>query len=274
MINSLFKKIVASRYFESIIIAVILTNCILIGVETYFSNPLISFIQSFALFIFTIEVVLRYFSSNTNKEYFYEGWNIFDLSIVLISFIPESLFSDSSTISAIRVLRVFRVLRLLRVSDEIKLIISVLVKSCSALFYNAIFFSIFLYLYSIIGVTLFQLPEFDDNSLSSEKIEILELYNKNAPNAPVNSPDPYDSLHETMFTLFRVLTGEDWTDIRYNLVYASELELIDVSQTTITLYHVSWVILSAFLLLNLVVGAILNNYNIIMSEIRERKKKL
>ena len=46
MITSLLKKIVTSKYFESIIIAVILTNCILIGVETYFSNPLISSIQS------------------------------------------------------------------------------------------------------------------------------------------------------------------------------------------------------------------------------------
>ena len=76
-----------------------------------------------------------------------------------------------------------------------------------------------------------------------------------------------------MFTLFRILTAEDWTDVRYNLIYASELKLVTSSKTTITLYHVSWVILSAFLLLNLVVGAILNNYNIIMTEIREEKKK-
>ena len=127
------------------------------------------------------------------------------------------------------------------------MIISVLVKSCSALFYNAIFFSIFLYLYSIIGVTLFELPDIDDQSLPPEKIEVLELYLENAPNAPVISADPYDSLHETMFTLFRILTAEDWTDIRYNLVYASELGLISTSKGIITAYHVSWVILSAFL---------------------------
>ena len=270
---TLFKKILDFKYFESFIIFVILTNCVLIGVETYGTNPIIQTIQSFALFVFTFEIVVRYFSSSTTKEYFSQGWNIFDLSIVLISYIPESLFSDSATISAIRVLRVFRVLRLLRVSDEIKLIISVLVKSFSALFYNAIFFSIFLYLYAIIGVTLFKMPELDDQSLSPEKIEILEIYHNTAPNTPLNSPDPYDSLHETMFTLFRVLTAEDWTDLRYNLVYASELKLVTSSKTTITLYHVSWVILSAFLLLNLVVGAILNNYNIIMTEIREEKKK-
>ena len=177
MIKDLASKLVSSKYFEGFIIFIILVNCTLIGVETYFSNPLISFIQSFALFIFTIEIGVRYLSSDNIKKYFSQGWNVFDLSIVLISFIPESLFSDSATVSAIRVLRVFRVLRLLRISDEIKLIIAVLVKSCSALFYNAIFFFIFLYLYSIIGVTLFKIP--DEQSLSAEKIPILELYKSN-----------------------------------------------------------------------------------------------
>jgi len=271
MNENLFKRITNSNIFESFIILTILINCLLIGVETYFSNFLISSIQSVALFIFVIEVIIRYFSSRNNKEYFCEPWNVFDLFIVLISLIPESLFTDSSTISAIRVLRVFRVLRLLRVSDEIKLIITVLSKSFSALFYNAVFFSIFLYLYSIIGTTLFQMPEFSDESDSYHKVEILEMYHKHAYNAPVNSPDPYGSLHETSFTLFRILTLEDWTDIRYNLIYACELKLLKVSKVVVNIYHVTWVILSSFLLLNLVVGAILNNYNIAMNEIRQKK---
>ena len=47
---------------------------------------------------YSIEIIIRYFSSSSTKEYFYESWNIFDLSIVLISLIPESLFSDTSTL--------------------------------------------------------------------------------------------------------------------------------------------------------------------------------
>ena len=268
--NNLFKKIATSNIFESFIVCVILINCTLIGVETYFSNSLISSIQSIALFIFTTEIIIRYFASKSSKEYFSDYWNIFDLTIVLISLIPESLFTDSTTISAIRILRVFRVLRLLRVSDEIKLIITVLFKSLSALFYNGVFFSIFLYLYAIIGTTLFQLPKTDNNS-SAYEIEILELYHKHAYNAPINSPDPYGSLHEASFTLFRILTLEDWTDIRYNLTYACELKLLKASRLVVNIYHISWVILSTFLLLNLVVGAILNNYQISMREMREKK---
>ena len=83
-----------------------------------------------------------------------DSWNVFDLSIVLICFIPESLFENTSTITTLRVLRVFRVLRLLRFNKEIKLIVSVLVKSMKSLFYNFVLFIVFVFIFNS-GVTLF-----------------------------------------------------------------------------------------------------------------------
>ena len=91
-----------------------------------------------------------------------------------------------------------------------------------------------------------------------------------APNAPIISPDPYGTLSESMFSLFRILTGEDWTDIRYNLLIAADLDLINASAWMVTFFHVIWYIISAFLLLNLLVGAILNNYQVIMQESRSQ----
>ena len=172
---------------------------------------------------------------------------------------------------ALRVVRVFRVLRLLRATKEIKVMITVLVKSMSALFYNVVMFCIFVYLFAIVGVGLFRLP--DPDTLSGEQLANYEKLVEMAPNAPTNSPDPYGTLHEATFTLFRALTGEDWTDLRYNLVTASELGVIKVSPTVITMFHVLWFVLSAFLLLNLVVGAIVNNYQLAIQEAEEEEKK-
>ncbi|MEC7405367.1 MAG: ion transporter [Bacteroidota bacterium] len=269
--KSTLKALVANRLFESAIIGVILINSVLIGVETYFTNSTITSIQLLCLVIFTVEVVLRMAASDTAKEYFSDGWNVFDFTIVAISFVPESMFENAQMVSAIRVLRVFRVLRLLRTSEEIKLIVSVLARSFRSLFYNAIFFSIFLYLYAVIGVTLFKLPDY--NSAQPALQAKLDTYAQLAPNAPVVSPDPYGTLDETMFTLFRILTGEDWTDLKYNLDKAAELEIIPTTKLVVNAYHVSWFILSAFLLLNLVVGAILNNYQVIMEETKAQKEK-
>jgi len=256
----LASKLVESKWFETFIVTVILINCLFIGVETYVVNNFIENLQLICLVIFALEIIIRMFASRSAKEYFGSAWNVFDLIIVIIGLIPESLFENSATLSTLRVLRVFRVLRLLKASDEIKLIISVLVKSIRTLFYNGIFFCIFVYLFAVIGVTLFKLP-----APSSPEIKIkLERLAELAPNAPVNSEDPYGTLGESFFTLFRLMTGEDWTDLRYNLITASELDVVEVSPTVITIYHVIWFILAAFLLLNLVVGAIINNYQIIM----------
>jgi voltage-gated sodium channel len=138
------------------------------------------------------------------------------------------------------------------------------------LFYNVAFFSIFLYLFAIVGVAMFKLP--DPEKLSPAERTKYELYIAEAPHAPNNSPEPFGTLHESMFTLFRVMTGDDWTDVRYNLLSARECGLLKVPPAAITLYHVCWFVISAFLLLNLVVGAILNNYQIVMEEQRKRRE--
>jgi voltage-gated sodium channel len=46
-----------------------------------------------------------------------------------------------------------------------------------------------------------------------------------------------------------------------------------VSPTFVTAFHVLWFILSAFLLLNLVVGAIVNNYQLAIEEADKGKEE-
>lgn len=269
-IVSFCNRLSKSHSFENFIIFIILLNSVLIGVQISFNHPIIEFVQASALVIFTVEIFIRLIGSDTYKEYFTDPWNIFDVTLVAIAYIPENVFENHSLLVAFRVLRVFRVLRLLKAFPEIRLILSVLSKSMSALTYNALFFFIFMYLFSIIGVVLFKLPE--AQTATQEQLIVLEEYNKIAPNAPTCSIDPYHDILETWFTLFRILTGEDWTDIRYNLIVASDMQLINVNHFIITFYHVTWFSLAAFLLLNLLVGAILNNYTIIMQEQREKEK--
>lgn len=257
------------KFFEWSITTIILINSLLIGVETYVNSEAITVIQNIILGIFTIEILLRFIAADSVNSFFKDAWNVFDLSLVLIGYIPATLFANASAVMALRVLRVFRVLRLLRASKGIKVMVNALVKSFSALFYNLIFFLIFVYLFAIVGNALFKLP--DPSTLNEDKLAKYEMLLEIAPNAPTNSPDPYGTLDESMFTLFRALTGEDWTDLRYNLDTASELGLVPVSKGVITMYHVIWFIFSAFLLLNLVVGAIVNNYQAAMDESEQEK---
>lgn len=270
-VKDICKSLTTNKFFELSIIAVILANSVLIGVETYTDNPTIKLIQEIILGIFTVEILLRFIAADNIKSFFKEGWNIFDLTLVIIGYIPETMVANASMMMALRVLRVFRVLRLLRTAKEIKVIITVLIRSFSAMIYNVFLFIIFVYLYAIIGVGLFRLPNPD--TLTGQAKANYEKYVELAPNSPNNSPDPFGTLDEAMFTLFRELTGEDWTDLRYNHVTASNLGVIQASPAVINIYHISWFVLAAFLLLNLVTGAIINNYQNVKDEMDAKEKE-
>lgn len=252
------RKICSNKWFELVITIIIVVNSALIGLETYVKSDAISRVQDIILGVFTVEIIMRFIAAKDVRSFFRSGWNLFDLSLVIIGYVPDSLMPNSSAMMALRVLRVLRVLRLLRASKEIKLIVTVLLKSITSMFCNMLLYLIFIYLFAIIGVGLFRMP--DPQTLSGEELVRYEEYKRVAPNNPDNSSDPYGSLDEAMFSLFRVMTGEDWTDLRYNLVTASEMGIIKTPTVVVTLFHVFWFIIAAFLLLNLVTGAILNNY--------------
>lgn len=271
MNKSFAKAITGNRLFEIVIILIIIINSILIGVETSYSAFWIWLTQKIILGIFTIEIVLRFLAADNLKSFFKDGWNLFDLTLVIIGYIPASIAVNASAMMALRVLRVFRVLRLLRVSKEIKLIISVLLKSMKSMFYNVILFVIFIYLFAIVGVGLFRMPRPDTLDVAQQ--QKYELYMDQALNVAQSSPDPFSSVGEAMFTLFRELTGDDWASIRYNHSLASEYGLISCSTAVVNLFHIIWVVISAFLLLNIVTGAIINNYEVVLREQQEKQKE-
>ena len=57
---------------------------------------------------FVIEILIRFFSETNKKDFFKNGWNIFDFSIIGIALIPSS-----GSLSVLRALRIFRAMRLL-----------------------------------------------------------------------------------------------------------------------------------------------------------------
>lgn len=259
--------LVYSKKFEFFIMVIILMNCVVIGMETYQSRPVFDNINFACLIIYTIEISLRFIVRDSLKSFFTSGWNLFDLFIVIAGYIPEDISPNAGVLAVLRVLRVFRILKLFKTNLELRLIISVMIRSMRALTYNALVMLIFMYVFAIAGVYLFKLPTAD--TATPEQMKQLAVLLEQAPHAPANADDPYGSLTEAMFTLLRCMSGDDWTDLRYNLVTASRMNLIPVSPVVVSIFHIFWYVFAAFLLINLVVGAVINNYQ----EIMETEKK-
>ena len=233
-------KIAHSNWFSNFITVVIIINAILIGVQTEVHSAIINNVQHTILGIFILEIFIRFFGRNSTKEYFGNYWNWFDITIVAIALIPPSLFADGAALSALRVARVFRVIRMFKAFPELQLLVRVLLRSFQSVYFACLLLLVFMYMYSVIGVTLF-------NDLTTVET------------AHQDSVDPFGNIGEAFFSLFRVTTGEDWTDLRYDL-------MAKTSPFIMNAYFISWYVMSAFLLVNIVFGAIINNYEVVYAE--------
>lgn len=273
LIKSLSKKIVLNNYFENIVVSIIMFNSIIIGLETYSPNNKIYAILNMACLIFYIfEIIVRYFASKDLKSYLYDGWNIFNILVVLVCFIPENIFENATALAALRIARIFRVMLLFKNNREMRLITSVMIKSMKSLTYNFMVILIFMYIFALSGTYMFKLPNAE--TATPEVKAKLEQLHEIAPHAPGNADDPYGTLGEATFTLLRTTTGDDWTDLRYNLITASRMGLINLPPFVVSLFHIVWYILSAFLLLNLIVASVVSNYQYIMDkETKEEQEK-
>ncbi len=227
--NMHVRRLVDSAVFNSVVVAVILVNAVLIGISTYTTDATalraIAAIETVCVLIYLVEIVLRFVARDSTSAFLRDGWNIFDLVIIIAAIIPAS----NGIGPVLRILRVFRVLRLVKTIPELRLIVTVLLRSVASMKYVALLAAILFYVYAVIGVKLFG--------------------GSGHPMQPY-----FSSVHEACFTLFRILTGDDWTQMRYELAQAGH------PLAAFTAFQVSWIVVATFLLVNLIVGAVINNY--------------
>jgi voltage-gated sodium channel len=217
-----FRTIAESSWFNALSIWIVVINAVLIGALTYAPEARwISLKLDAIVYLFIVELAIRFLGRRSTREFFADGWNLFDLILIIAAFLPES----GELAPIVRVLRVFRVLRLVRTIPELRTIVTVLGKSVISMKWIGLLAFICFYVFALAGHKLFGQIQ----------------------------PAEFGSLHESLFTLFRLLTQDDWTSLRN----AAVAEKGWIWPTT---YHITWIILATFILINLVVGAIINNY--------------
>ena len=222
--QALAKRIVEARFFNPLIIGLIIFNAVLIGAETsqdFYSryHETVKILNGLILVVFIVEAVLKITAVWPHpRRYFGDAWNVFDFSIVVLSLIPAT----GSLAMLARLLRLLRVLRLISAIPELRLIVSTLVRSLPGMGHVILLMSIIFYIYAVLGFHLFS----------------------------AHDPTHWGNLGLSMLTLFRVVTLEDWTDVMYQAMSLHPLAWI---------YFVSFVILGTFVVINLFIAVVLNN---------------
>ena len=130
--------------------------------------------------IFIAEAIIR-ITAFGFKEYFKEGWNIFDFIVVIGSIISifislalslttgnQQSVPIKGAVTIIRTFRIMRVVRLIRRAKSLQLIFNTFVITLPALMNIGALLLLLLYLYSVVGVYLF--GEVQRNGIFSDNL--------------------------------------------------------------------------------------------------------
>lgn len=243
------KSIVESKFFQGLILATILLAGIVVGIQTYkgfaIENAFIlNALDKVILGIFVIEALIKILAEgNRPQNYFRNPWNVFDFAIVAACLIEPIIQVGADFLPVLRLARILRVLRLVSAIPKLQLLVSCLLRSLPSMFYVSILLFILFYIYGTMAVFLY------------------------AENDPIH----FRNLQTSILSLFRVVTLEDWTDVMYINMYGSEnygyssMDLIKWSPTSsasplgAAVFFVSFVLIGTMIVLNLVIGVIMNS---------------
>ncbi len=218
------RRLVNHPFFDHFIIATILLNAAILGLETSAGlheeyERWFSLVHAVILGIFILEAIAKIWAvAPRYRLYFGNGWNLFDFSIVVLSLIPAS----GPFAMLARLLRLLRVLRLISTIPELRLIVTTLVRSIPSMGNVLVLMSIIFYIYAVAGYHLFH----------------------------EHDPTHWRNLGISLLTLFRIVTLEDWTDVMY-----AAMEMHPLAWT----YFVSFVVMGTFVIINLFIAVVLNN---------------
>lgn len=224
MFTEKFKSLTSNIYFEKIVILVILVSAFMAGLSTY-SVP--EWIENFIYFFdisitvfFVIEIFIRFKAHKKILNFFKNGWNIFDLIIVIGSLIP---LDGSEMVFLGRLLRIIRVLRLVSFLPELRTLVSILYRALPKIGNIVLLMFILFYIYAGFGSLLFS--------------EINQNY--------------WGDISISMLTLFRVLTLENWSEIMYETMAVYPISWM---------YYVSFIFITVFALINMMVGVVVEEF--------------
>ncbi|KPQ06910.1 MAG: voltage-gated sodium channel [Rhodobacteraceae bacterium HLUCCA12] len=203
------------------IIAVILFNAVLLGMET--SEPLMAAAGSTiialdmaCLAVFVVELALKMFAQRLS--FFRSGWNLFDFLIVGISLVP-----GAQTFSVLRALRILRLLRVISVAPSLRRVVEGFVRALPGMGSVFLLMGMLFYIGAVMSTKLFG----------------------------DSFPEWFGDLGNSAFSLFQIMTLESWS----MGIVRPVMEVYPQAW----LFFVPFIMVTTFAVVNLLVGLIVNS---------------
>ncbi|QFT97743.1 Ion transport protein [Roseovarius sp. THAF8] len=226
------ETLVSRTSFQNFILAVILFNAVVLGLETSqtamtAAGPLIVMLDTICLAIFVVEIGLKLFARGTG--FFRNGWNVFDFVIVGISLIPSA-----QGLSVLRALRILRLLRVLSVTPSLRRVVEGLMNALPGMGSVFLLMGIIFYIGSVMATKLFGggCP-----ACTPEQAVLFDQW--------------FGTIGRSGYSLFQIMTLESWS--------------MGIVRPVMEVYPYAWaffvpfILVTTFAVVNLVVGLIVNS---------------
>ncbi|XP_057346132.1 voltage-dependent P/Q-type calcium channel subunit alpha-1A isoform X1 [Manis pentadactyla] len=254
-------QFVVSPPFEYTIMAMIALNTVVLMMKFYgasvaYENALRVFNIVFTS-LFSLECLLKVMAFGI-LNYFRDAWNIFDFVTVLGS-ITDILVTEFGNnfinLSFLRLFRAARLIKLLRQGYTIRILLWTFVQSFKALPYVCLLIAMLFFIYAIIGMQVFGNIGIDveDEDSDEDEFQITEHNN-------------FRTFFQALMLLFRSATGEAWHNIMLSCLSGkpcdknSGILTPECGNEFAYFYFVSFIFLCSFLMLNLFVAVIMDNF--------------
>ena len=225
-------RLVDSDPFNLVIAGVIIFNAIVLGLETFPAvmesyGSTLSMLNSVCYGIFVVELILRFASYGRRPQDFFR--NGWNIfDLIIIGGVWIPGVRENVTL--LRLLRLARIARLLRFLPDARILLSTVVRSLPPLGSIVVLTVLILFLYGMVGWAMF-----------GEEL-----------------PNSWGTITRAMLTLFILLTLEN---------FPTYLEEALTVTPWATVFFVSYVLVAAFVIFNLLIGIIISS----MESARERE---
>ncbi|XP_027527855.1 sodium channel protein type 5 subunit alpha-like, partial [Neopelma chrysocephalum] len=258
--------IVMHKAFDIIILIFICLNMVVMMAENNEegtkegTKEVLNKINYFFVAVFTAECVMKILA--LRQHFFKRIWNLFDLSVVVLSIVSigvseafEKFFSPT-LLRTIRLVRIGRILRLVRKARGIQTLLFALLMSLPALVNIGLLLFLIMFIYAIVGMANFACLPWEGG--------IDNIFN-------------FQTFSGSILCLFQITTSAGWDSLLAPLLSESdscapslvlkEKDKINCKNRAFGIfYFVSYVIISFLIVVNMYIAVILENFNVATEE--------
>ncbi|CAK6977876.1 calcium channel%2C voltage-dependent, N type, alpha 1B subunit, a [Scomber scombrus] len=246
-------KFVVSPPFEYSIMIMIALNTVVLMMKFHgapdFYEAMLKNLNIVFTTLFSLECILKIIAFGP-LNYLKDAWNVFDFVTVLGS-ITDILVTEIKdrllNLSFLRLFRAARLIKLLRQGYTIRILLWTFVQSFKALPYVCLLIAMLFFIYAIIGMQVFGNIDLNEDTA-------------------INHHNNFRTFLQALMLLFRSATGEAWHEIMLSCLSHRACDERsgnhgkECGSDFAYFYFVSFIFLCSFLMLNLFVAVIMDNF--------------